>query len=92
MFIEFMIDNPKLVKFALAYVGIGISLVVAGPFRSEISAALRHAQPGALERVVTGRRPTPRLKMVLFAVILILAAVLLWPVFLPGVLKSRWRP
>ena len=46
MFIEFMIDNPKLVQFALAYVGIGISLVVAGPFRSEISVALRHAQPG----------------------------------------------
>lgn len=84
-----MFANPYFLIAVVAYLGIGAGMVIAGPFRSKLQKAFQEIQPSKLVRAVTGRASLARWKLLLFGLIIVSGMVLLWPVFLPGVLKEQ---
>lgn len=82
-----------LIVLALYFL-IGIVLLAVGPFRRMVSEAVEDARRSPLANAIAGRPEVPEVsetKLLLFRTILSFGIVLLWPVFLPSVLRENAR-
>lgn len=68
---------------------IGVALLFTEPFKRLIPAAVDETRGSELSNAILQRPEPPKIKLVLFRVILSLGVILLWPVLLPSVLKSE---
>ena len=71
------------------YLAIGCLVLLAGPGRREIAREVRQLRGSPIANAITGRAEVPRWKVVAFAVIMSLGAVLLWPILVSHLVQQR---
>jgi len=74
---------------ALIHLGIGVVLALSPLGRAEIAEQVRQVRGNPLVNAVTGREAPPAWKVVVFGVLVVLAIVLLWPMFLVSRLQGQ---
>jgi hypothetical protein len=76
---------------AVAYLFIGALLGTIGPAGRDIAREIESLRGIPLTNTVTGRDPPSELKIFFFRMVITTGFILLWPVFIPGVLRERAR-
>jgi hypothetical protein len=73
-----------------AYVVVGVLLLLVGPLQKAVTKSIQEVThpPFYHARAAMGRQDMPRWKRLVFAGTLRASAVILWPLFLPGLIKE----
>ena len=76
---------------AAAYLFVGTLLGTIGPAGKDFAREVESLRRTPLTNAVTGSEPTSELKIFLFRMLITAGFILLWPVFIPGVLREQAR-
>ncbi|MFU8818004.1 MAG: hypothetical protein ACNA7W_21860 [Pseudomonadales bacterium] len=75
----------------MGYLAVGCAVAFIGPGRREIAGQIRSVQGSDISNAILGREAPPKWKVVAFAVIMSLGAVLLWPILLSALVQDGTR-
>jgi hypothetical protein len=71
------------------YLTVGIILLFFGPLKDAVSKAVTDNEPSPFVDVIVGRQPASIAKLLLFKIVLSVAVILFWIVFLPSEMKNK---